>query len=100
MLLIMLIGLSLAGTSGASLAAPSAGCSMPGAEMGIAADHEKMPCCAPDCTAPAAAAVLPKQANVRDALAPKAVPTTFPRGSVLPSLNPAALDPPPRVHTA
>lgn len=75
-------------------------CSMTAAEMDMdaVADHDKMDCCTPQCTAPTAAAVLasaeraPEIAPEADSLLPLA------RDSMLPSVNPAANDPPPRLR--
>jgi hypothetical protein len=75
-------------------------CSMPGGDLGMAADHEKMGCCKPACTAPAAAAVLPFSDLGAAALAQGAPLLLFPRDPMLPSLSPAAIDPPPRLHLA
>ena len=75
-------------------------CSMSVADSGMAADHEKMGCCKPTCTAPAAAAVLPLSDLDPGPLADAVPLLLFPRDSILPSVSPGALDPPPRPHFA
>ena len=52
-----LLALSLIGGPVAAQVLPATGCAMSADEMG--SGHEKMPCCNPDCTTPAVAAVLP-----------------------------------------
>lgn len=105
-LVILLTSLSLAFSPAAAAVAPGASgaaqaeCSMSQLEMdmGMGADHDKMPCCTPQCTVPASAAVLggsdPAPANVAEG----GTPLRFPRDAMLPSVSPAATDPPPRLH--
>lgn len=100
MFLTILIGLSLALTPGAASAAPSMDCSMPGAESGMAPDHDKMPCCTPECVAPAAAAVIPDQDVERNSSSRAGAPGLLPAANALSSVNPAAADPPPRLNIA
>ena len=75
-------------------------CSMPGGDSGMAADHEKMGCCKPACTAPAAAAVLPSSGLGEGAFADTGPLLLFAGDPMLPSVSPGALDPPPRLHLA
>ena len=72
-------------------------CSMAGADSGMA-DHEKMGCCKPTCTAPGAAAVLPSSGVGQDAIADAGPLLLFAGDPMLPSVSPGALDPPPRLH--
>lgn len=94
---VILIALSLAGSPGPAFAAPSIGCSMAGADMGMAPDHDTMDCCTPDCATPCPAAVLPLGDLAVPADDYGAVRAMRPHMNALPSVNPAAADPPPRV---
>ncbi len=89
-----------AGAASAALAATPSECSMSGAELAIATGHEHMPCCTPECTAPAAAAVLAPSDLGTSASAEPEPRLLLPRYFMLPSVNPAATDPPPRLHLA
>ena len=75
-------------------------CSMSEAEMdmGMGAGHDKMACCTPQCTAPAAAAVLTSGDSGPDIATEDGTPLRFPRDAMLASVSPAATDPPPRLH--
>lgn len=103
---ILLASLSLLLSPAAAAAAPLGSgdarteCSMPGPDTGMADDHEKMGCCTPACTAPAAAAVLASSDPGPNAFAGAGPPLVFPGDTMLPSVSPAATDPPPRLHLA
>ena len=96
-ILSLLVALSLIGAPSPASAAASQSCSMPGVEVGMAADHEKMDCCTAEC-----ATACPSLAFV-------AIATDFTAAEVfeealsaeladaLPSINPASTDPPPRL---
>jgi|GEM_PF-4498585 len=99
-ILAILIALSLIGSPGAARAAPSASCSMAGADEGTAADHEKMGCCTPDCATPAPAAVLPANGLHADPVEPVALLDSKPEPSRLPSIIVWTDDPPPRAFFA
>lgn len=75
-------------------------CSMVGADPGLTADHEKMGCCKPPCTPPAAAAVLPSSDLGPGDLADAGPLLLFAGDPMLPSVSPGALDPPPRLPLA
>lgn len=92
----MLVALSLAAAPGSAFAAPSSGCTMPGAESGMAMDHEKMGCCTAECAIPAPAAVLPVDALEVSKADPVSGPSATLKANSLPSINLAAVDPPPR----
>ena len=74
-------------------------CSMSEAEMDMStgADHDKMDCCTPQCTAPAAAAVLASNDPGSDISPEAGSPLLSPPDAMLPSVNPAATEPPPRL---
>ena len=92
----ILIVLSLIGSPGAAEAAPSVSCTMAGADVGTAADHEKMGCCTPDCATPAPAAVLPQDSLGVDQIGPVTILNLKPDQRHLSSINLGADDPPPR----
>lgn len=100
LILAILIALSLIGSPGAATAAPSVSCTMSGADEGMAADHEKMDCCSPECAAPCPSAVLPMSdfdengTEVVGLTDWRAVPGSLP--SILLSTD----DPPPRAFSA
>ena len=96
LILAIVIALSLVGSPGQARAAPSVSCTMPGADTGNAADHEKMGCCTPDCATPCPSALLPSGALDVAPLEPDAIAVGLPTHSGLTSLNHAAADPPPR----
>ena len=94
--LALLISLSLFGSPGAARSAPSVSCSMPGADHGQAADHEKMGCCTPDCATPAPSAMLPSGPLSAALIEPTKIAVWVPSYLELVPTNPAAADPPPR----
>ena len=96
LILAIVIALSLVGIPGQAQSAPSANCTMPGADSGSAADHEKMGCCTPDCTTPCPPALLPSGALDAAPVEPGAIAVWLPTQCGLTSSNPAAADPPPR----
>ena len=96
LILAFVIALSFVGNPGQAQAAPSASCTMPGADTGSAADHEKMGCCTPDCATPCPPALLPSGALDAAPLEPGAIAVWLPTQTGLTSSNPAAADPPPR----
>lgn len=96
LILAILIALSLATSPGPAFSAPSAGCSMPGAESGMAPDHEEMGCCTAECAVQCPSAVL-LGGDVGDApFAFVAPPLEMRPTGALSSVNPSGLDPPPR----
>ena len=96
LILAFVIALSLVGNPGQAQAAPSASCTMPGADTGSAADHEKMGCCTPDCATPCPPALLPSGVLDAAPLELAALAIWLPGHTGLTSSNPAAADPPPR----
>jgi len=96
LILAFVIALSLVGSPGQAQAAPSASCTMPGADSGSAADHEKMGCCTPDCATPCPPAMLSNSLLGVVPLEPAALAVWLPTHAGLTSSNPAAADPPPR----
>lgn len=105
--ILLLASLSLVLSPAAAASAPAgkeatqAECSMAEAEMegmGTGGGHDKMDCCAPQCTAPAAAAVLGSNDLGPDVYAGAVSRLLFARDAMLPSVSPAATDPPPRLH--
>lgn len=104
--MILLTSLSLVlSPAAAAFAQPGSGtaqteCSMTEAQMDMStgAGHAKMACCTPQCTAPAAAAVLTSGVSHPDIAGEDGTPLRFPRDATLPSVSPAATDPPPRPH--
>ena len=99
-ILAILIALSLIGSPGAARAEPSVSCTMAGADNGMAADHEKMGCCTPECATPAPAAVLPNADVDGDAVEPVALVDGQPEPGGLPSIILSTDDPPPRAFFA
>lgn len=99
-ILAILIALSLIGSPGAARAEPSASCTMAGADEGMAADHEKMGCCTPECATPAPAAVLPNADVDGDPVEPVALLDGQPEPGGLPSIILSTDDPPPRAFFA
>ena len=99
LLLAIVIALSLLGSPGAARSAPSVSCSMPGADHGQAADHEKMRCCTPDCATPAPSAMLPNGSLGAASLEPAKIAVWIPSYLELVAVNPAAADPPPRAFS-
>lgn len=96
LIMALLIALSLIGSPGAARAAPSVGCTMAGAEEGMAPDHDRMSCCTPDCATSAPAALLPGADVDGDAVGPVALLNTQPEPGSLPSIILSTDDPPPR----
>lgn len=91
--LLIWLALSLAAAPGPAFAAPAPDCGMASSDM---ADHQKMGCCTPDCAlASPAAAVLPSDLAF-PAVDPQPRLTAAAPTEALPSVNPAATDPPPR----
>lgn len=100
MILAILIALSLVASPGPAFAAPSPACSMPGAGTGNPVDHDKMDCCTPDCAVSCPAAVVPA-GNLPGPTAPPTGDLAWaPVATDLHSIDPAALDPPPRPSLA
>ena len=99
-ILALLIALSLIGSPGAARAAPSEGCTMVGASEGLAADHEEMGCCTPECATPVPAAVLPDGRLEGDPIRPSAFLNASPVFGSLPSITLTSDDPPPRAFFA
>ena len=99
-ILVILIALSLIGSPGAARAAPSESCTVAGAHEGMAADHEKMSCCTPECATPAPAAVLPQGDLEEDGVQPVARLSGQLEPGSLPSIILSADDPPPRAFLA
>lgn len=98
--LAILIAVALIGSPGAATAAPSVSCTMAGADDGLAADHEKMACCTPECATPAPAALLPANDLDRSPVEPVAVLNGRPELGSLPSIILSTDDPPPRAFFA
>jgi len=96
LILAIVIALSLLGSPGAARSAPWASCTMPGADHGQAADHEKLGCCTPDCATPAPSAMLPNGPLGAALIAPTKIAMWLPSYLELVPINPAAADPPPR----
>ena len=96
----ILIALSLIGSPGAAQAAPSVSCTMAGAAEGKAADHEKMPCCTPDCATPCPTAVLPLLDLEQDSMEPLGIADWRPAPTRFRSITPSIVDPPPRTFFA
>ena len=99
-ILVILIALSLIGSPGAARAEPSVSCTMAGADQGMAADHEKMGCCTPECATPVPSAVLPYADVDRAAVEPVALLDCQAEPGSLPSIILSADDPPPRAFFA
>lgn len=95
-ILAILVALSLAASPSQAFSAPSAECSMPGADSGMAMDHEEMGCCTIDCAMGAPSAVLPGADAEAADIDPVSSPLAGPGSGVHPSASPAAIDPPPR----
>lgn len=100
LILAILIALSLIGSPGAAIAAPSASCTMAGADGGMAADHEKMDCCSPECATPCPSAVLPMSGLGEDGVELVAIADWQPLSGRLPSILLPTDDPPPRTFSA
>ena len=100
LILAILIALSLIGSPGAATAAPSESCTMTGADGGMAADHEKMDCCSPECAAPCPSAVLPLADLGEDGAAPVAIADWQAVPGRLPSILLSSDDPPPKTFSA
>lgn len=96
----ILIALSLIGSPGAANAAPSESCTMAGADEGMAADHEKMDCCTPECATPCPTAVLADMDLHHDDVKPVRLLDWRPAETGLPSVLPPLDDPPPRAFFA
>lgn len=99
-ILAILLAFSLASAPGPALSAVSLNCPMQGAGAAMAHDHEEMGCCTPAC-APQCAVVCPAAVLSFDGALPDApeLPLTAFIGrpsDLLPSVSPAANDPPPR----
>lgn len=96
LLLAIVVVLSLLGSPGAARSTLSASCSMPGAEHGQAANHEKMGCCTLDCATPAPSAMLQSGPLGAALIEPTQIAIWGPSYLELVPVNPAAADPPPR----
>lgn len=99
-ILALSIALSLIGSPGPAFAAPSPTCSMPGAAVGSPVDHDEMGCCTPDCAVSCPAAVVPADALPEPTVVLTGDATWVPMATGLHSINPAAVDPPPRPSLA
>ena len=97
--LAIVVALSLLGSPGAARSAPSVSCSMPGADHGQAAEHEKMGCCTPDCATSAPSALLPSGPLGAPPIEPTVIAEWVPVYLELVPSNPAAADPPPRAFS-
>ena len=100
LILALLIALSLIGSPGGATAAPSLSCTMAGADEGMAADHEKMDCCSPECATPCPAAVLPMSDFDEDGTDRVASTGWQIVPGSLPSILLPTEDPPPRAFSA
>lgn len=100
LILAILLSLSLIGIPGVASAAPKAACTMADMDQDMAADHEKMGCCAPTCAVPAPAAVLPDASLGGEPVEPIAGAYWPPAGGNLSSMTLQAEDPPPRTGSA
>ena len=96
----ILIALSLIGSPGAAIAAPSASCTMAGAGAGSAVDHEKMDCCSLECATPCPSAVLPMSDVGEDGAELVTIAAWQTAPGSLPSVLLPADDPPPRNFSA
>jgi hypothetical protein len=95
LILSILLAISMAGASGPAFAAPSADCPM--AHMSQAmGHHDKMGCCPPECAVTCPAALLAAADVELPSIEPASMPGAMRIASVLPSVDPAAADPPPR----
>jgi len=92
-LLAILLAISMAATSGPAFAAPAADCPMGGGMV----DHSKMGCCPPICAVTCLPAVLDDAAVDVPTVEPSSIPATALAPVALPSVTPAATDPPPRI---
>ena len=97
-ILSLLVALSLMGAPSPASAAVSQSCSMPGAEVGMAADHEEMDCCSAECAAPCPPAAL--QVSHGDIFAAAVFEEALSAQATdeLASVKPASTDPPPRLR--
>lgn len=59
LILALLVALSLIGSPGVAVASPPVDCTMTAMGKDMAADHEKMGCCTPNCAVASPAALLP-----------------------------------------
>ncbi len=100
LILAIFIALSLIGSPGAATAAPSVSCTMAGADEGVAADHEKMDCCSPECATPCPSAVLPMLGFDEDGKERIALASWQPVVGSLPSILLSMDDPPPKTFFA
>ena len=73
---------------------------MTSAESGAPVDHEQMGCCTADCAGPSAAAVLPAQDVDRNTSFQRRAAGSVRSDEAMPSMSPAAVDPPPRASIA
>ena len=99
LILLTLLALSIVGLSGQSVAAALADCSMPEVMMtmdGDSGDHDAMGCCTPECALTASPVAFMLEATVEPkpiALAEITAAVVFGTPN---SIDPLALDPPPR----
>lgn len=95
----ILMALSAIGSPGVVQAAPSLSCTMPGADAGEAADHEKMKCCTPDCATPCPPAVVPSLFFDNEPMVLTEIAAAVPVANGLPSIDHETVDPPPRAFS-
>jgi hypothetical protein len=94
-LVAFLLAISMAVAPTAAFARPAADVPMANMPGGMA-HHDKMGCCGPDCAVTSPAAVLAAEAVGLPAAEPCSMPAAARISGILPSLGPAATDPPPR----
>lgn len=92
----IILALSLIASPSAARLPASTSCMMPGAVQGMAADHENMDCCTPDCATPCPPAMLPLADLVYEPEEPIALVDRQSAADHLPSIKPWVVDPPPR----
>lgn len=95
-MLLILLALSLASGSSPAFAGRSGDCRMTGATHQMPMDHEKMGCCTPDCAVTCPPAMLPVSDMDMDQPPASATLPVMALAEAFHSLNPAAIDPPPR----
>lgn len=96
----MIIALSLAASPSAARTPPSVSCTVSGAAQGMAADHDKMACCTPDCATPCPPALLPVAAFGHEPVEPLVSFEWRPPVGSFRSIKPSMVDPPPRPFLA
>jgi hypothetical protein len=94
-LVAFLLAISMAIAPASAFAQAAADVPMANMPGGMA-HHDKMSCCGPDCAVTSPAAVLAVEAVDLPAVEPCSIPAAAHVPGVLPSIGPAATDPPPR----